>query len=500
MTNGILSAQAQTTGGSLQTIGGGLEYDLCAALMFEGSQFHDCDDITPDVFSDPALRQLYMILFDKRGLIGLSAVRHILTTGSPAQQEAYASLGGDEGLTFMASEGGEMAGPVAPIVEQIKESWTKREIKRVMAQYRLDGFPTATEYADFLSRSVGQITTRFAGNGTAGSLITAADELWEEWTWARDNEGMIRGIRVGMPSFDRHVGGYIGGQVILRGGHSGEGKTQSLAFEAYHAVTTLQDHLGQIGVDFYSLEMTRTEMLKRWVSLRSGVDLRERHIDDAKRIKVREAIDFTKTTLAPHLFVHEGAEAANLNTIIKSLRRGVAERNVKIAFIDYAQLVQVGGNSERYEQFGSMAAQLKYTAQELNIPIIIATQLNREALKEGAAGRPRKHHIAESMALYRVCDHCLFTWVPANHLNGAQAAGMWGKQIDGSMIAVQVHEKARASATMDDLYLHFDPRLSKFAEVPQHFADQLRSPVQQAFLQPRSRSKITDPAQQTLTP
>ncbi len=86
-------------------------------------------------------------------------------------------------------------------------------------------------------------------------------------------------------------------------------------------------------------------------------------------------------------------------------RRMVKEHGVKFIVIDYLQLLKaVGGNrnSTRENEVSQMSGRIKGLAKELNIPIMVLAQLNRQAEQPGQ--RPRLSHLRESGAIEQDAD------------------------------------------------------------------------------------------------
>ncbi len=93
----------------------------------------------------------------------------------------------------------------------------------------------------------------------------------------------------------------------------------------------------------------------------------------------------------------------------------VRKHGIKVVMVDYAQLMDVEGMRE-YERHdlkvGAIARGFHELAKELNIHIMVATQLNREGMKN-TAGEPRMEHIKESGSLAEAADYILGLWNPA---------------------------------------------------------------------------------------
>lgn len=94
-----------------------------------------------------------------------------------------------------------------------------------------------------------------------------------------------------------------------------------------------------------------------------------------------------------------------------------AEKDIKIAFVDYLQLMHVSTAFAQYRalEIGEISRQLKETAKELKIPIIALAQLNRNlTARIGTSnGRPRLSDLKDSGSIEQDADMVLFIHRPA---------------------------------------------------------------------------------------
>ena len=96
-----------------------------------------------------------------------------------------------------------------------------------------------------------------------------------------------------------------------------------------------------------------------------------------------------------------------LRHVRATLRRLVKDRGVRIAVIDYLQLMTPpndGGRTHREQQIATLSRGLKALARELDIPIIVLAQLNRDVEKRTGSNRPRMSDLRESGTLEQDAD------------------------------------------------------------------------------------------------
>jgi replicative DNA helicase len=111
-----------------------------------------------------------------------------------------------------------------------------------------------------------------------------------------------------------------------------------------------------------------------------------------------------------HISEKPAVNAAYIHAVCKRLKsRGLLD----IVFVDYVQLMSAPGKSI-YEQVTNSSKGLKQIALDLNVPVVAAAQLRRDA----EARRPRLSDLKESGSLEQDADVILFIWHegdPVNH-------------------------------------------------------------------------------------
>ena len=104
------------------------------------------------------------------------------------------------------------------------------------------------------------------------------------------------------------------------------------------------------------------------------------------------------------------------NELIDSIRFIAKSQKIKAVFVDYVQLLYKAGNSlRRNEELKEIAKDLRQTAKDLTLPIILAAQLNREAK---SPTEMHSQNIADSADLEREANKVILLWnsafVPLN--------------------------------------------------------------------------------------
>ena len=250
-----------------------------------------------------------------------------------------------------------------------------------------------------LDSEVGKLISKCA-NGTAegmDSIMTAA--LGEiEKRMAGD---VRRGVATGYTKLDDIVGSLMPGKLIVIAGRPSMGKS---AF-----ATNACEHVAAGGdqVLYVSLEMTKVELAERILSSQARVDTKDMRngtltAEQRQRI-VQSASLVSQWPLCvldePHMSIRQIAAHAAQH----KRKHGLA-----LVVIDYLQLVEPADHRvPRQEQVAQMTRQLKVMARELEVPIIVVAQLNRQT-ESATDNRPRLSHLRESGAIEQDADMVWF--------------------------------------------------------------------------------------------
>jgi replicative DNA helicase len=234
------------------------------------------------------------------------------------------------------------------------------------------------------------------GTKTIKDLVHTAINTIEDY---HARAGALTGLGTGFPDLDKMTSGMHGGEMIVIAARPSMGKT-SLAMNIAEAVAI--DQKQPVGV--FSLEMTAESLVLRMLCSRSRVNLR--NIRDgflAER-------DFPKLTGAAGklanapLFIDDSAGLSILQLRAKA-RRMYQQHGIKLFVIDYLQLLNASSQKieNRQQEIAQISNGIKALAKELNVPVIVLAQLNRE-LEKDKNRKPRLSDLRESGAIEQDAD------------------------------------------------------------------------------------------------
>jgi len=106
--------------------------------------------------------------------------------------------------------------------------------------------------------------------------------------------------------------------------------------------------------------------------------------------------------------------AMTLFEIAAACRKKKRNDGLGLVVIDYLQLIRPSDkNGNRHEQLGEVTRGLKQLAKELNVPVIVLSQLSRDVEKRGGDRRPRLSDLRESGSIEEDADMVGFVYRPS---------------------------------------------------------------------------------------
>jgi len=254
-------------------------------------------------------------------------------------------------------------------------------VQQLQALYRRDGLAVISERlkglaqdpacdpSDTITMIVNELETMRAGTTRRSELITAAAALE---AFDNRNKDPRQTISTGLSQLDRiFCGGLRPGQLVVIGGRPGFGKSALMGQMILNAGRSQRAGL------MASLEMTAGEIAGRGLM----------------------TIDRRQFAQLPVWFA-ECSQFTKLEALLRLARR---RHSIQLAAVDYLQLIEtpIGRNELRERQVATMSRGLKRLAMELQIPILLGSQLNRESEKRG---RPSLADLRESGAIEQDAD------------------------------------------------------------------------------------------------
>lgn len=208
----------------------------------------------------------------------------------------------------------------------------------------------------------------------------------------------------GLVDLDKKLnGGFLPGQLIIVAGRPSMGKSAFAQVIAENVANAPQK-----AVLFFSLEMSKFEIMDRFLCKHSGISmskLKTRGLTQADYAKMVSIIPFMKKT---PLFICDKSSVTvtELIKIIADFKQALEfkQKAFGLVVIDYLQLLSVKyPKANREAEISEMTRSLKVAARDIGVPIMALSQLNR-GLENRTEKRPQMADLRESGAIEQDAD------------------------------------------------------------------------------------------------
>jgi replicative DNA helicase len=234
--------------------------------------------------------------------------------------------------------------------------------------------------------------------------------------------GHLSGIPTGLSAVDQITGGGLKpGHYTIIAARPGIGKTALAVFMASKAAAAGFRSL------FFTVEMTAPEISRRFLALESRVagskiDLGK--LGEGELDRLHQA----NKSLHDSLVEIDDSTGGNFEVFEATCRRVKRQRGLSVVVLDYLQLFTLGKSSaNRVGMLTEVSNRLKRLALELQIAVVVLSQINREADRE--EGTPSLHQLKDTGALEQDADLALLLYKDRDQIMASVAKnrrGKWG--------------------------------------------------------------------------
>jgi replicative DNA helicase len=210
---------------------------------------------------------------------------------------------------------------------------------------------------------------------------------------------MLTGISTGFMDLDKMTTGFHPGEMIVIAARPSMGKTSLAMNIAEHVAVDLK-----LPVGVFSLEMTAESLVLRMLCSRSRVNLR--NVRDGFLVE-RDFPVLTNSAgkLGAAPLIIDDSSGLSILQLKAKARRMHQQYGIKLFVIDYLQLLHSTARraENRQQEIADISNGVKSLAKELNVPVIVLSQLNRE-LEKDKSRKPRMSDLRESGSIEQDAD------------------------------------------------------------------------------------------------
>ncbi len=226
----------------------------------------------------------------------------------------------------------------------------------------------------------------------------------------------LKGIPTGYHDFDKITNGLQNSDLILLAARPGVGKT---SFSMNILVNAAVEHGKKCAI--FSLEMSRDQLMQRAICSLAKVSMAKALNGTMDAEEWKRIWQATKKLEASGLYVDDSSLTTPADVLSKC-RRLKSKDNIDLIMIDYIQLMSSGSNKKdqnRQNEVSEISRNLKIVAKELNVPIIVLSQLSR-GVESRQDHRPMLSDLRDSGAIEQDADIVLFLYNPEKYNDAPQ--------------------------------------------------------------------------------
>lgn len=214
------------------------------------------------------------------------------------------------------------------------------------------------------------------------------------------------GIPTGYAMLDEFTGGLKKGEMFVLAARPGIGKTSLGLNIISHVAIHGEKHRP---VAFFSLEMTDRQIVRRLLCSEAGIPesaFWEGSFNDSDMSRITNAAAHIRKA---QIYI-DPTGGLTISELRAKARRLKNEHDIQLIVVDYLQLMHADARLDsRQQEVAEISGGIKKLAKDLDIPVLIMAQLNREIDKNVSANaRPKLAHLRESGAIEQDADIVAF--------------------------------------------------------------------------------------------
>ncbi len=289
-------------------------------------------------------------------------------------------------------------------IEKIRELYLLRELIKVASAAVENCYNYQGGLEEFIDKTEQELfaVTQDRISDAAKSMKGPVTEAMSVITKMMMKKGELTGVSSGFKDLDEFTFGFQRQEMIILAARPSMGKT-SLALNFAEAAAMPKRGTGVTTLVF-SLEMSAAQLALRMLCSRARVNMKllrdgllSKHGDEQQRL-LQAADEFTKSPI----FLDDSSHLTIMELRAKA-RRLHARSPLGFVVVDYLQLLApTDSKTPREQQVAEISRGLKALAKELNVPVLVLSQLNRSAEKENRT--PKLSDLRESGSIEQDAD------------------------------------------------------------------------------------------------
>lgn len=392
-----------------------LEQSVLCAIMLHPESIYDVATILfkPEVFYKNSHIKIYkaiLDLFNEEVAIDLLTVTEQLKKTSELEE-----IGGYDYLTVLS---GKISTSVH-IIDHAKillEKYLRREMIRATSELNNDAFDNSKDFK-LLMNQVNKIPDLINSQAVQGDNVKKLGEFVKESVddLSKREQSYKKREPTGVPtpiqSMTVQTNGWANGKLIIIAGRPSMGKSAFMLSNARKSIG-----YGFIPLIF-SLEMNGVSLADRLIIGESKVKAHDYRIGRLSQQDWNNIEKNIQPLIDSNILIDDTAYA-DMDYIHNVSRLVIKKGLAQYIMIDYLQLIRSQARKHgmnREQEISDFTKRMKSMAKELDVPVILFAQLNRDVEKSGGMMRPQLHHLRESGSMENDADMVVLLYRPERY-------------------------------------------------------------------------------------
>lgn len=335
-------------------------------LNYPAEWAENADLLCPELFTDYKCKTIYTV---SKGVVDRGEKADIISvTAELAKTKAQ----GVSTVDILDISNHVALSSMRQQVSRLAELQRRREVWRIGQQMIQAGTDEGEPIEAIQSQALDQLSNLFVSASTEIQSIAQVAASYTQNIINANREGRrLQGAPTGFGMIDQR-GGLQPSDLFVIAADSSQGKS-SLALNM--AQTAAKNGYP---CAYYSMEMTADQLFARILATETGLPsnvLNTRPLTDEQLARYQSAS--AEASRLPLYF--DERSTSSLDGILSSIRTMVFRNHIKVAVVDYLQILNVNMKNVNKEQaMADAARRCKNLAKELNICIVLLSQLNRD--------------------------------------------------------------------------------------------------------------------------
>ncbi|MBA3757711.1 replicative DNA helicase [Candidatus Saccharibacteria bacterium] len=386
-----------------------IEASVLGSLLIEGESFVKIADLlNPEDFYDEKHRRVFAsmrMLHDKRSPVD------ILTLSEQLKAEGQLdAVGGAGYLTELTN-----FVPTAAHLEQYAQIVADKAIRRRLISASQDitsiGYDENKSLQELIEEAESrlfQVSQRHVRQDII-SLESILGDSFDRLDDLHRHKGGLRGIPTGLRDIDKLLAGLQRSDLLVVAARPSMGKTAIMLNMSLNIATKAN----QGSVLFFSLEMSKEQLVDRLLAAEAGVDAWKLRTGEGLTDQDFERLSSAMGELAEAPIFLDDTPGITVSDLRTKARRLHHQHPLAVIMVDYLQLMSGGSRfasaANRVQEISEISRSLKILARELNVPVVAASQLSR-SVESRSPQIPQLADLRESGSIEQDADIVAFLY------------------------------------------------------------------------------------------